>query len=169
MASKALLSEPRPAGLLLRLAAMIYEAVLLFGVVFIVSYALLAAMRWTYPLDAGQRAVLQLVLFLAVGGYFVWCWARSGQTLALKTWGLKLVGPDSAPPNAGRAIARYLLSWYLWLPGLLFVALFQSHAAWDILALAAGFALGLLPAFFDPQRRLLHDRWTATRIVRIAR
>jgi uncharacterized RDD family membrane protein YckC len=148
---------------------MIYEAVLLFGVVFIVSYALLAALRWTYPLDSRQRVVLQIVLFFAIGGYFVWCWVRSGQTLALKTWGLRLIGPNAASPKPARAIARYVLAWHLWLPGLAFVALFQTHAGWDILALAAGFALGLLPALFDPQRRLLHDRWTATRIVRIAR
>lgn len=148
---------------------MIYEAVLLFGVVFIVGYALLAALRWTYPLAPGQRAVLQAVLFVAIGAYFVWCWARGGQTLALKTWGLRIVGPDSATPKVPRAIARYVLAWHLWLPGLVFVALFRTHVAWDVLALAAGFVLGLLPAFFDPQRRLLHDRWTATRIVRVAR
>jgi hypothetical protein len=35
-----------------------------------------------------------------------------------------------------------------------------------LLALALGFVVLLLPAGFDPQRRLLHDRWTATRIVR---
>jgi len=166
VASNAPSSDPRPAGLLLRLAAMIYEAVLLFGVVFIVSYILLAALRWTYPLDSGQRAVLQIVLLIAIGGYFVWCWVRGGQTLALKTWRLRVVGPDLAPPNAARAIARYVLAWHLWLPGLVFVAVFQTHAGWNIVALAVGFALGLLPALFDPQRRLLHDRWTATRVVR---
>jgi len=169
VASNAPVSEERPAGLLLRLAAMIYEAVLLFGVVFIVSYALLAALHWTHPLDGGKRVVLQIVLFVAIGGYFVWCWVHSGQTLALKTWGLRVVGPDSAPPTATRAIARYVLAWHLWLPGLAFVALFRTHAAWDIAALAAGFALAMLPALSDPQRRLLHDRWSATRIVRLAR
>jgi uncharacterized RDD family membrane protein YckC len=158
---------PQPAGLLLRLAAMVYEAVLLFGVVFIVSYALLAALRWAYPLPGGQRAALQGVLFVAVGAYFVWCWTRSGQTLALKTWRLKIVGPDSAPPSMPRATARYVLAWHLWIPGLAYIAVTGVDVVANLVALAAGFALLLLPAVADPQRRLLHDRWTATRVVRV--
>lgn len=145
---------------------MVYEAVLLFGVVFIVSYALLAALRWTYPLAGTQRAVLQAVLFIAVGGYFVWCWTHTGQTLALKTWGLRVVGPDAAPPSVSRAVARYVLAWHLWLPGLAFIVLAGVDVLANLAALAAGFALLLLPALTDSHRRLLHDRWTATRVVR---
>lgn len=147
---------------------MVYEAVLLFGVVFITSYALLALLQWTYPLPPARRAVLQATLFLAIGGYFVWCWTRSGQTLALKTWKLKVVAVDGAPPRPARAVLRYLLAWHLWLPGLLWAALFQTHALADAAALGIGFGILLLPAVADPQRRLLHDRWTRTRIVRVA-
>jgi uncharacterized RDD family membrane protein YckC len=157
----------RPASLALRLAAMIYEAILLFGVVFIVSYALLALLRWTYPLPPGPRFALQAVLFVAIGGYFVWCWTRSGQTLALKTWNLKVLAGDGRPPALGRAVARYLLAWHLWLPGLLWVALFQTHAIGDLAALGIGFAALLLPGLADRDRRLLHDRWTGTRVVRV--
>lgn len=147
---------------------MVYEAVLLFGVVFITSYALLALLQWTYPLPPARRAVLQAALFLAIGGYFVWCWTRSGQTLALKTWKLRVVAGDGAPPRPARAALRYLLAWHLWLPGLLWVALFQTHALADAAALGIGFAILLLPAVADPQRRLLHDRWTGTRVVRVS-
>jgi len=157
----------QPASLALRLAAMIYEAVLLFGVVFIVSYALLALFQWKYPLPPGPRTALQAVLFLAIGGYFVWCWSRSGQTLALKTWNLKVLDESNDPPSVGRAMARYALAWHLWLPGLAWVYLFQSNALADLGALATGFAVLLLPALADPQRRLLHDRWTRTRVVRL--
>ena len=125
---------------------MIYEAVLLFGVVFIVSYALLALFQWTYPLRPGPRTALQAVLFVAIGCYFVWCWSRSGQTLALKTWNLKVLAADGAPPGLGRALARYFLAWHLWLPGLVWVAVFQTHALGDLAALALGFVVLLLPA-----------------------
>ena len=170
-----MISEPsrrlsfQPAGLPLRLAAMVYEAVLLFGVVFCVSYALLALFKWTYPLPSGPRTVLQAVLFVAIGGYFVWCWSRSGQTLALKTWNLKVLADDDSPPHFGRAVLRYVLAWHLWLPGLVWVAVFQTHGIAGLGALAACFALLLLPALVDPQRRLLHDRWTRTRVVRVSR
>lgn len=157
-----------PASLPLRLAAMVYEAVLLFGVVFIVSYALLALFQWKYPLPPGPRTALQGVLFVAIGAYFVGCWTRSGQTLALKTWRLRVVGADGAPPSAGRALARYLLAWHLWVPGLLWAALAQATVLPALAALVLGFAALLLPALVDPQRRLLHDRWSGTRLVRVA-
>jgi uncharacterized RDD family membrane protein YckC len=145
---------------------MVYEAVLLFSVVFIAAYALLALLQWTYPLPPGRRTALQVVLLVVIGAYFVWCWTRSGQTLALKTWDLKVVGPDGRPPGAGRAAARYLLAWHLWLPGALWAALVDSDVRAQAAAFVVGFALLLVPALADPQRRLLHDRWSRTRVVR---
>jgi len=156
----------RGASLGLRLAAMIYEGVLLFGVTFAVALVLLAALGWTYPLDAVQRTSLQAMLFIAVGVYFVWCWTRSGQTLALKTWRLRVAGPDGAPPSTPRAIARYLLAWHLFVPGLAYIAVSDAQRAQGLAALAVGFAVLLLPALADRDRRLLHDRWTKTRVVR---
>lgn len=156
----------RPASLRLRIAAMIYEAVLLFGVVFVVGFALLAVLGWTYPLPDGRRWTLQGVLFVVIGGYFVWCWSRGGQTLALKTWRLRLVGPDRAPPSLARAAARYLLAWHLFVPGLLVVLLWPMPGAVAGAVLLASFVLMLAPALADSNRRLLHDRWTATRLIR---
>lgn len=146
---------------------MIYETVLLFGVIFAVSYALLASMGWSYPLPPTPRTILQAALFIAAGAYFVVCWTRTGQTLALKAWRLKLIDSDGQPPRSGRAIARYLLAWHLWLPGLAIAGLFRMSTRWTAVALCLSFALLLFPALIDSQRRLLHDRWTGTRIVRV--
>lgn len=145
---------------------MVYEAVLLFGVTFIVALILLTGLGWSYPLNAAQRVALQASVFIAVGVYFVWCWTRLGQTLALKTWKLRVVGPDGTPPSTPRAIARYVLAWHLFLPGLAFIAVSDSQRATGLAALAIGFAVLLLPALADRDRRLLHDRWTKTRVLR---
>ena len=155
------------AQLTLRLAAMIYEAVLLVGVVFVISYALLVSLHWSYPLPPTQRTVLQIALFIVMGAYFVVCWTRTGQTLALKAWRLKVVDSDGRPPRSARAIARYVLAWHLWLPGLAIAGLFQLSAGSSLAALAISFALLLIPALMDRQRRLLHDLWTGTRVVRV--
>lgn len=155
-----------PASLGLRLAAMVYEGVLLFGVTFAVALALLTSLAWSYPLSTPQRIVLQAALFLAVGIYFVWCWTRSGQTLALKTWKLRVAGPNGAPPSTPRAVARYVLAWHLFLPGFVYIVVSDAQRTAGLAALAIGFALLLLPALWDRDRRLLHDRWTRTRIVR---
>ncbi|MCS7101253.1 MAG: RDD family protein [Burkholderiaceae bacterium] len=157
---------PRPAGPWVRLAAMTYDAVLLFGVVFIVTYALLALLRWTHPLTAAQRWVLQGVLVVVIGAYFVYCWTRSGQTLAMKSWGLRLVGADGRPPRAAAAVLRYVLAWHLLLPGALWYALAGGHTARDVLVAMAGAAACLLLAYSDPARRLLHDRASGTRLMR---
>ncbi|MFN9029212.1 MAG: RDD family protein [Betaproteobacteria bacterium] len=155
----------RPPNLLHRIAAMVYEAVLLFGVVFGVSFALLAATGWTYPLPPGRRAVLQAVLFLAIGGYFVYCWSRSGQTLAMRSWRLRLIERDGGPVSVRRAIMRYLLAWHLFAPGLLFIALVQTHAALDSAVFVLGFAGMLALAYTDARRQLLHDRVLGTQVV----
>ena len=146
---------------------MIYDTVLVVGVLFAVGYIVLASQQWSYPLSFAERAALQTSLFVAVGVYFVFCWMRTGQTLALKAWRLRVVDTSGRPPSGVRAVARYLLAWHLWLPGFAIAALMPITAAWTLLALVGGFALLLTPAVIDDQRRLLHDRWTGTRIVRL--
>jgi uncharacterized RDD family membrane protein YckC len=159
-------SEVRPAGLLIRLAAMTYEGVLLFGVVFVVTYAVLALARWTYPLSAFQRVSLQSILFIVLGAYFTYQWSKSGQTLAMKSWHLRLVDRSGRPPRKPIAALRYVLAWHLIIPGAIWITFFGGHGPTDALVTALGFVLLLVPAWFDVQRRLLHDRISSTRIVR---
>ena len=156
----------RPAGLLIRFAAATYEAILLFGVIFVVTYALLALMRWTHPLSGFQRATLQLILFVILGIYFIYQWARTGQTLAMKSWHLRLVGRDGRPPRRQLAALRYILAWHLLIPGAVWIVVAGGRPALDLVVFLLGIGLLLLPAGFDSQQRLLHDRLSATRIVR---
>lgn len=159
-------SPGRPASLALRAATMVYEGVLLFGVTFAAGLAVLALSGWSTPVSGVRRLILQAALFVVIGAYFVWCWSRSGQTLALKTWKLRVVDRDGHNPSLARATARYLLSWTLFLPGLAYIAAFEPSRNGSFVALALGFGVLLIPAIVDPERRLLHDRWTGTRIVR---
>jgi uncharacterized RDD family membrane protein YckC len=159
-------SQPRPAGLAIRVAAMTYDAILLFGVVFVVAYAVVALARWAYPLSTLQRATLQAILFVVLGLYFTYQWSKTGQTLAMKSWHLRLVDRNGRPPRRLTAALRYVLAWHLFLPGVIWFALFGGRTSIDALVSALGVIVLLLPAFFDTQHRLLHDRLSATRIVR---
>ncbi len=165
--SERLASDLPAASLQIRLGAMIYDALLLIGLAFLVSYAMLASLQWSYPLSPARRLGLQAVLFVTVGVYLIYCWSRTGQTLGMKAWRIKVIGADARPPRTARAIARYVLAWHLWLPGLALAALFHYSTSSSLGMLVAGFALLLMPALFDPQRRLLHDRWTGTRVARV--
>ncbi len=57
-----------------------------------------------------RRHLLQAFLFVVFGVYFVWFWSK-GQTLAMKTWGIRIVDRFGRSLTQGRALLRYLLSW----------------------------------------------------------
>ncbi len=144
---------------------MTYEAVLLFGLVFVVSYPLLALTGWTYPLRPQQRWALQAVLFVAVGMYFVFCWVRSGQTLAMKSWRLRVVDSHGGLLSPLRAALRFLLAWTLFAPGLVYAALSGAGIAVNLLALLVGLLVMVALAKFDRGGQLLHDRLLGSRVV----
>ena len=161
-------AAPAPVGLRLRLAALVYEATLLFGVVFGASYLLIAATGWTYPLPPAQRWALQAVVFVVVGMYFVYCWTHGGQTLALKAWRLRVARADGTALSVGQAILRYLLAWHLFLPGLISIALppFPATPWLNLAALVLGMLGMLALIYLDPQRQAVHDRLLGTRLLR---
>ncbi|RJG00063.1 RDD family protein [Noviherbaspirillum saxi] len=149
-----------------RLASMTYEAMLLFGVAFVSGLVFATAMQQKHALY--MRHTLQAFLFVVIGLYFIWCWVRSGQTLAMKTWHVKLVTVDNMPIDFRRATIRYFLGWMWVLPGLL--------AAWALdvkdttsvsLLIGGNVVLWTLTAFLDPQRQFLHDRIAGTRIIQV--
>ena len=49
------------------------------------------------------RHVLQAFLFVVLGIYFIWFWSHGGQTLAMKTWHIRLVDRDGGAAHARRA------------------------------------------------------------------
>ena len=64
-----------------RFACMMYEAVLLFGVVFLAGYLMDTLTQSRNALEL--RPLRQAWLFVAIGAYFVLCWRRRGQTLPM--------------------------------------------------------------------------------------
>lgn len=130
------------AGLRRRLASMLYESLLLLGVlsVFFMLPHLALGMGYEIVLPG---PVLLLHVVMVLGTYFVWYWQRHGQTLAMQTWKLRIVRADGTPPGVGQLLLRYLLAW----PSLLC------------------YGAGLLWALFDRDRQFLHDRLAGTRII----
>ena len=83
---------------------MAYEAVLLFAVAFFASWVFFFASGGRDATSGTLRHELQLFILAVFAAYFLWCWLRGGQTLAMKAWHIRLV--DVTPR---RAIARFLL------------------------------------------------------------
>ncbi|MBM3387047.1 MAG: RDD family protein, partial [Betaproteobacteria bacterium] len=99
-----------------RMACWFYEGMLLFGVVFIAGYLFSTLSQTRHALD--NRLGLQAFLCLVLGIYFTWFWHR-GQTLAMKTWHIRVVDANGRPLSQKHALRRYLASWLWFLPPLL--------------------------------------------------
>jgi uncharacterized RDD family membrane protein YckC len=154
---------PTP-GIRRRLACFVYEGVLLFGVWMAVGLVYGVLTRQTHALTG--RHGLQAVMFVVLGLYFVYFWSRSGQTLAMQTWHIRLVTREGAPVSLLRAALRYLLAWLWFLPALLGWWLSGLKVGGGtFVALTAGVLTYAALARLHPQRQFWHDAVCGTRLV----
>ena len=156
-----------------RMACWLYEGTLLFGVVFgtgLFFYGLLFAIGHLVPSfvplrDAfNNRYALQAFVFLLLAFYFTWFWAK-GQTLAMKTWNIRVVDTQGQALSQPRATWRYLLSWLWLLPPLGVGGYFGLPVAELAVILIGWVLIWALLSRFHPQRQFLHDALAGTRLV----
>lgn len=154
----------RAPGLARRLAAFVYEGVLLFGVVMIAGLVYSGLTQQRHALQG--RVGLMVFLFLVLGLYFSWFWSRGGQTVAMKAWHLRLLGADGLPVSRLRAAIRYLLSWLWFLPATAAIYAAGLHGKGEIsVALLAGVLAYAALAWLRPDRQFWHDVVCGTRLV----
>lgn len=163
-APEAQTGRPLAATLARRMACFAYEGVLLFGVLMMAGlvYGLATQQRHALVGAGGLQVFVAAVLSL----YFVYFWSRTGQTLAMLTWHLRLVTVEGGRVTPLRALCRYLLSWLWFLPALASVHFSGLRGAWPTLgALLLGvFAYAALSRL-HPDRQYWHDALCQTRLV----
>jgi uncharacterized RDD family membrane protein YckC len=147
-----------------RLAAFTYEGVLLFGLVMVVGAA--------YSITTGQRHGLHgrqgmmAAQFLALAAYFIWFWTRGGQTLAMKTWHLRLQSARGGPVSLRQALARFMLSWLWFMPPWLAAWLAGWHQSRLLYgAMAVWVLIYALLTRLTPAAQFLHDQICGTQLV----
>jgi len=144
------------------MACWLYEGMLLFGVVFISGYLFGTLSQTRNAMD--NRHALQAFLFVIFGIYFVWFWSK-GQTLAMKTWNIRMVDVNGKPVSQTRALARYVLSWVWLLPPLLVLEPYKLSGG-EISVLTVGWvAVWATLSKFQPTGQFWHDVWAGTRLV----
>jgi uncharacterized RDD family membrane protein YckC len=116
---------------------MLYESLLLFAVAFFAGWLFFFASGGRDATAGWLRHALQAFILVVFAAYFLRCWLRGGQTLAMKAWRIRLV--DIAP---GKALLRFLYA---------------------VILVPTG--LSVLWVFFDKDRQFLHDRLAGTRLV----
>jgi len=145
-----------------RLACWVYEGMLLFAVVFTAGYLFSTLSQTRHALD--NRHPIQLFLFVVLGIYFTWLWSK-GQTLAMKTWKIRVVDVNGHPLTQQRALLRYVLSYVWFMPPLLASWLMGTAGAEAYLMMLAWVIVYALLTRFQTQRQYLHDVWAGTRLV----
>lgn len=144
------------------MACWLYEGMLLFGVVFMAGYLFSTLSQTRHALD--NRHVQQAFLFVVLGIYFTWFWAK-GQTLAMKTWHIRVVDSQGRPLTQIRALRRYALSWLWFLPPLAAIAPFSLTVAETVVIVLGWVAVWALLSRFHPEGQFWHDVLAGTRLV----
>lgn len=144
------------------MACWLYEGLLLFGLLF-VGGLLIGGLGALLGL-AVPPLVLQPALLLLQALYFIWFWPR-GQTLAMKTWHIRVVDPYGRPLTRIRALARFALCWCWLLPPMLLSAPYHLPMR-EIAVLVCGWVMvWALLSRFMPQGQFIHDWLAGTRLV----
>lgn len=145
-----------------RMAAWLYEGVLLFGLVVAAGFVFSVATDMRHALQ--HRQGLDAFLFLVIGLYFVVFWRKS-QTLAMKTWHIAVTDRHGRKLTWLRAALRYVFCWIWVLPPL---AVFKSRPASiaQVMVLFVGWVVfWALLSRLHPQRQFWHDVLAGTRLV----
>jgi uncharacterized RDD family membrane protein YckC len=159
------LNAPLPApGIWRRMACWLYEGMLLFAVAMISGWLFITLSQMRNAVDETRRPLLLAYLFIVFGIYFVWFWSK-GQTLGMKTWGIRVVDRQGRPLTQKRALLRYVLSWIWLLPPLALHPLFGVPVVETMVLLGAWIVIWAVLARFHPEGQFWHDAWAGTRLI----
>ncbi|MCG8535319.1 MAG: RDD family protein [Pseudomonadales bacterium] len=132
------------ASLFRRLASMVYDALIVVALWFLIATIYLAAAGVNDERSA-QQLQITLFPFLLVGtfAFYYWFWSRGGQTLGMRAWRLQVVNGnlDGRPVNLFQCLSRFLMA---------------------ILSLSC-FGLGYLWVLISPSGDTWHDSLSNTR------
>jgi uncharacterized RDD family membrane protein YckC len=128
-------------GLLRRLAAIFYDTLLLFSVLFFATLLVLwlTGGRAIEPHHPLYTAYLLLIAFF----YFAWSWLHGGQTLGMRAWRIRIQRSNGTSVSWRQALVRFVTALASWLP----------------------LGLGFLWALVDKDKMTWHDRLSKTVLV----
>lgn len=129
------------ATLLRRIAAIVYDVLLLLGVLFAASAVAVALNHGKAVTHPAYYVAIVVISFL----FFGWFWTHGGQTLGLRTWRLKITDENTDEVSWKQATIRFLAAFISFIPA------------------GAGFFWMLI----DKNKLTLHDRLSSTRIISI--
>lgn len=128
-------------GLLRRLAAILYDTLLLLAVLFV------ASALWLIPTGGeapkGDDPLRTIYLILVSFGFFAWFWSHGGQTLGMRAWRIRLRNRNPGQVSLWQLMLRFIIAIISWL----------------------AFGLGFLWSLIDKEKLTWHDRYSMTELV----
>ena len=113
-----------------------------------------------------------LYLYSVLGIYFVWYWTKSGQTLAMQTWRIRMIAANGFNMTRRQAIWRYAYG-SLWIVPCVFLQWIFHLEKWQIIEMLFAVALFIWPLSIfldrrsDTLRQSLPDRMANSRLVEL--
>jgi len=156
-----------PCPLWRRLAALVYDLLIVLAIVMMVG--LLCQLATGGRLIAtGAHAVVppwyQALQGMVVAAYFIASWRRGGQTVGMRPWRIRVSRDDGGAISLQQAVIRVLIAAAPMLLLVLAPMLGLRATLWAVLgAWVAWFGTAL----FDPRRRALHDIAADTEVRRV--
>lgn len=139
------------AGLFRRLAALLYDGFLVTAIWFLLGYVMQLIfgiggnqlVDGQVQTDALQSRILFLLMVASASGFYIWFWMRSGQTLGMIAWRMRVQSTDNHLLGPLQGLGRWLLAWPAF----------------------ACFGLGYLWLYVDKNGDALHDRWSNSKVI----
>jgi uncharacterized RDD family membrane protein YckC len=124
---------------------MLYDTLLVVALIFVINALALAVL---VKLSGGEQTVVgahlaQVLTLIGLIGFFSAFWLKSGQTLGMQAWRIKLVTFEGDNPNVRQAVIRCLAA----------------------MLSAACLGLGYLWCLFDRNDRYWHDYLSGTELI----
>jgi uncharacterized RDD family membrane protein YckC len=141
------ITRARPPGLLRRLAAMLYDLLLLFGMLLLAVAIVVIPYEGVtgnqFPQEGLLYRLYQVYLLCVAAGFHLFFWVRGGQTLGMRAWHFRVLREDGRSLRVADALKRL---------------------AWATITLAP---VGLLWVPFDREHLAPYDRLSRTRPVMV--
>ncbi len=115
-------AQARPASLLRRLGAMLYDALLVLAIWMLTTYVAVLLFTDRPDIPAGAERIslenmqtldspwFSSLLFLEAFAFFAFFWLRHGRTLGMQAWRLRLQRRDGGPITARQALQRFAVA-----------------------------------------------------------
>jgi len=154
-----------------RVSCCLYEQLVLLGVIAFTFLVPNLGLGMLFNISLPSWLTF-LYLYVLLGVYFVWYWTKSGQTLAMQTWRVRMIGNGGFNLNKRQALWRYIYG-SLWIVPCVLIQWAFHLEKWQIIEMLFTVALFIWPlsVYLDRgnpnHRQSLPDRFAGSRLVEL--